>query len=79
MSDSDDVLQVKAKVERVEGETARLEREMDAEQVEQDQEVADIKASYHKLEKKVISHLQTLRKALETHSAIASRSPMNVA
>jgi kinetochore protein Nuf2 len=58
-------MQIRARAERVEGESQRLEREMEAEGLLQEQEREDMVASYQRLEKHVISHLHTFRKALE--------------
>lgn len=68
---------MKSKAERVEGEAIRIEKEMEAEHLSQEQEIEDIKITYQKLEKKVIHHLQSLRKVLDTQSL--ERSPMHVA
>jgi kinetochore protein Nuf2 len=68
-------LQVKATVERAEGERMRSERELEAEASMQEQEIAEIKTGFQSLEKKVVSHLQALRKALEAQR----RAPVHVA
>lgn len=68
---------MKSKAERVEGEFVRIEREMDAEHAAQEQEIDDIKSTYQKLEKKVVNHLQSLRKVLDNQSF--ERSPMHIA
>ncbi len=57
-------MQVTARAERQQGEVSRLEQEMTAETRAQEAEVADITASYHRLEKVVVAHLQGLQKAM---------------
>lgn len=64
-------------MERVEGEASCLEKEIEAAHTTQEQEIVDIKVAYSKLERKVVQHLQALRRTLEGQSA--PRSPMNVA
>lgn len=62
-------VQVRSRSERSEGEALRLERESEAESIAQDQERADMVASYQKLERIVVSHLQSLRRTIESDSA----------
>jgi kinetochore protein Nuf2 len=64
--------QVKARVERAEGEALRIEREAEADEVAQEQERADMVSTYQRLERGVVSHLQDVRRALE------ERPPPNV-
>ena len=57
--------QLSARTERDQSEVTRLEQEMVAETRAQETEVADITASYQRLEKVVVAHLQGLNKALQ--------------
>ena len=63
-------VQVRAKAEKTEGESTRLEREIEAESLAQEQERNDMATAYHRLEKVVIGHLQTLRKAMEEEVSV---------
>jgi predicted nucleic acid-binding Zn-ribbon protein len=63
-------VQVRAKAEKAEGESTRLEREIEAESLAQEQERNDMATAYHRLEKVVIGHLQTLRKAMEEEVSV---------
>ena len=58
---------MRGKVERAEGEVIRAEKEIEAETNTQDQELQEIKSSYQKLEKRVVSHLHALRNAIEVN------------
>jgi len=55
--------QIKSKAESMGKEVNRLESEVQLEHSMHMEELDDIKATYHKLEKKVINHLHALQRA----------------
>lgn len=58
-------VQVASRVERQEGEAARLEQELAAEEVQQQAEVNDLVASYKRLERVVTGHMTDLQNVLQ--------------
>lgn len=54
-------LKVRARQERVDGEISRLDQESEAETRANEQEMAEMAASYHRLEKVVVTHLRHLQ------------------
>lgn len=53
------------RVERVEGEASRVEAELTVETAHQEEERGEMAAAFAKLERIVIMHLQSLRRALD--------------
>ena len=58
-------LQLTSRMERVEGEASRVESELTVETAHQEEERGEMMAAYAKLERIVVLHLQSLRRALE--------------
>lgn len=58
-------LQVQSRVDKAEAEAARLEAELAVELAAQEEERAEMAATYQRLERIVILHLQSLRRAVE--------------
>ena len=58
--------QLTNRMERVEGEASRVESELTVETAHQEEERGEMAAAYAKLERIVILHLQSLRRALES-------------
>lgn len=57
--------QLSNRMERVEGEALRVESELTVENAHQEEERGEMLAAYAKLERIVILHLQSLRRALD--------------
>eukprot|EP01036_Dinobryon_divergens_P024818 gene24818-33300_t len=56
--------QMRLQLDRAEGETVRIERECAAEQEAHEQTLADITASYNRLERLVVNHLKGLQRVI---------------
>lgn len=56
--------QMRLQLDRAEGETVRMERECAAEQEAHEQTLADITASYNRLERLVVNHLKGLQRVI---------------
>ena len=56
--------QMRSQLDRAEGETVRIERECAAEQEAHEQTLADITASYSRLERLVVNHLKGLQRVI---------------
>lgn len=57
-------VQIRGKAERVDAEANRIEREIQAEHLLQEQEINEIKSVYSKTEMKIVSHLQGVQRLL---------------
>ena len=55
---------MRLQLDRAEGETVRIERECAAEQEAHEQTLADITASYNRLERLVVNHLKGLQRVI---------------
>ncbi len=66
---------MRARAERADGEATRQDREAEAEYLQQEAEIAEIVASYQRLERIVSSHLQSVQRVTATgHKQESSRS-----